>query len=176
MKLRLVVLSPGPSQGKLIPITGAQFVIGREPGCQLRPASILISNRHCALVRRDEKAFVRDLGSTNGTFVNDRQIKGEFELRDGDQLRVGPLSFAVQLEPAPVTQPTLTPKQATDPSTTPPAEEPASAVGDGEAAAARLLAMQDEDNPESVPHTEVPEGNTVFEMPGTKKPEKEMPK
>ena len=38
--------------------------------------------------------FVRDFGSTSGTFVNGRQIKGEIELLNGDELRVGPLLFA----------------------------------------------------------------------------------
>ena len=38
---------------------------------------------------RDNRAFVRDFDSTNGTFVNDRQIKGEIELQQGDRLRSG---------------------------------------------------------------------------------------
>ena len=188
MKLSIVVLTPGPSEGKVIPINGAQFVIGRDPGCQLRPASIHISKRHCALLRREDKVFARDFGSTNGTFVNDRQIRGEIELLDGDELRVGPLKFTVRLEPAPVNRPTPPPptKTPTEKLTAgtatvaPTIEEPDRAPGDEEDAAAMLLAMQDNDAPAGTPRTEVPEGSTVFDLPAPgatdKEKEKDKPK
>src|SRR5690242_13724519 len=98
MKLSLVVLTPGKMEGKSIPIKVPQFVIGRDPQCHLRPASALISKRHCALIQRDGKAFIRDFDSTNGTFLNDQPVKGEVELHHEDKLRVGPLLFAVMLE------------------------------------------------------------------------------
>src|SRR6516225_4172946 len=80
MKLRLVVNSPGKGEGKVIPITLSQFLIGRDPQCHLRPASALISKRHCAVLVRGEQAFVRDFDSTNGTSVNDESVIGEKEL------------------------------------------------------------------------------------------------
>jgi len=172
MKLSIVVLTPGPAEGKVIPITVPQFLIGRDPGCQLRPTSIHISKRHCALLRRDDKVFVRDFGSTNGTYVNDRQIRGEIELLDGDRLRVGPLSFAVRLELAPVEHPSpvpviaaATPKQASVQATSPVVQEPARAASEEDDAAATLLAMQDEDTPNAGLREEVPEGSTVFDLP-----------
>jgi predicted component of type VI protein secretion system len=183
MKLSIVVLTPGPSQGKVIPINAPQFVIGRDPSCQLRPASIHISKRHCALVRRDGKVFVHDFGSTNGTFVNDRQIKGEIELLDADQLRVGPLLFAVHLEPPPINRPTPLPptkettqKLASGPAASPVTEEPAGASGDEENAAAMLLAMQDREDSEASPRVEVPEGSTVFDVPAPTAADKEKEK
>ncbi len=99
MKISLVVAS-GVHQGKVIAIPGTQFLIGRDEGCHLRPASPAISKKHCLLAVRDGKAFAQDLGSTNGTFVNDEQIQGERELADGDRLRVGPLDFTVALNPS----------------------------------------------------------------------------
>jgi|SRR5579871_2592594 len=176
MKLSIVVLTPGPTQGKAIPITLPQFIIGREAGCQLRPASILISKRHCALLRRDDKVFLRDFGSTNGTFVNDRQIKGEIELMDGDQLRVGPLLFAVRLETATsVDRPTPLPgiKQTTQKAapTAPaqsPTSEPETKQGpvEEEDAAALLLSLHDNDGPAtSGLLNDVPEGTTILELP-----------
>jgi pSer/pThr/pTyr-binding forkhead associated (FHA) protein len=181
MKLSLVVLTPGPSEGKVIPIQRAQFVIGRDPGCQLRPASPHISNRHCALLKRDAKVFLRDLGSTNGTLVNDRQIKGEMELLNGDQLRVGPLLFGVCLEPVLVNQPTpVPPSQATTPKRTSdqPASAPAgprdSAAGEAEDVATRLLSVQDSDCPAGSPRTEVPEGSTVFDLPASAEARQDM--
>jgi predicted component of type VI protein secretion system len=181
MKLSLVVLTPGPSEGKVIPIQRAQFVIGRDPGCQLRPASPHISNRHCALLQRDAKVFLRDLGSTNGTLVNDRQIKGEMELLNGDQLRVGPLLFGVRLEPVPVNQPTplppppaTTPKRPSDQPASAPAGPRESAAGEEEDAAARLLSVQDSDGPTGSPRTEVPEGSTVFDLPASAEARQDM--
>ncbi|MCS6975975.1 MAG: FHA domain-containing protein [Gemmatales bacterium] len=96
MKLSLVVLQ-GKPEGKEIPIRLSQFLIGRDPECHLRPSSPLVSKRHAAVLIRDNKAFVRDFGSTNGTFVNKQPVKGEVELKDGDELTVGPLSFRVKL-------------------------------------------------------------------------------
>src|SRR5947209_2164421 len=110
MKLSLVVLTSGKQEGKALAIPLPQFLIGRDPQCHLRPASAAISKRHCALIQRDGKVFVRDFDSTNGTFINDQPVKGEVELHHDDRLRVGPLNFAVQIEAAdPVNKPTPPP-------------------------------------------------------------------
>jgi predicted component of type VI protein secretion system len=98
MKLQLVVLTAGKSEGKAIPITLSQFLIGRDPQCHLRPASALISKRHCAVLTRGEQVFLRDFDSTNGTFLNEQPVKGEVELHDNDELKVGPLLFRVRVE------------------------------------------------------------------------------
>jgi len=114
MKLSLVV-NQGQSQGKVIPITMSDFVIGRDPQCHLRPASPLISKRHCAVLARGGKAFVRDFDSTNGTFVNDQQVKGEVELHHDDRLKLGPLLFVIQLEAEqPADKPAPKPAGSTD--------------------------------------------------------------
>ena len=95
MKIVLVVAS-GIYAGKEIAIAGNQFVIGRDEDCNLRPASPAISKKHCAVFYKDGEPFVKDLGSTNGTFLNDVQVEGERPLAEGDKLRVGPLDFAVK--------------------------------------------------------------------------------
>ncbi len=97
MHLTLVV-SHGSQKGTEIPVAGPHFLIGRDPQCDLRPASPMISRRHCALVIREGKVFVRDFGSTNGTIVNDRRIYGEAVLASGDRLEVPPLVFDVRIE------------------------------------------------------------------------------
>ncbi len=99
MKVSLVVAS-GVHQGKAVPILGSRFVIGRDPECQLRPASQAVSKQHCAVLIRDGKVYVRDLGSTNGTLLNDATLKDEErEVRPNDLLKVGPLDFTVRIEP-----------------------------------------------------------------------------
>jgi predicted component of type VI protein secretion system len=117
MKVNLVVAS-GVHQGKVIPVTGPQFLIGRDPQCQLRPASQAISKRHCGVLVRDGTVYIRDYNSTNGTVVNDEQIKDkEVAVTDGASLKLGPLDFTIRIEvPAPnpdgTPLPTPTPEAA----------------------------------------------------------------
>jgi len=156
MKLSLIVNSPGKSEGKAIPITLSQFMIGRDPQCHLRPVSAAISKRHCALIIRGDKAFVRDFESTNGTFVNDETVKGERELHHEDRLKVGPLQFVVHLELlAPVSKPTPPPELKT-------------ADTEDESVAAMLLALKDDDAPPpgspGVDSEGVPTGSTVMSI------------
>jgi predicted component of type VI protein secretion system len=158
MKLSLVVLTEGKSIGKSIPITLSQFVIGRDPQCQLRPASAVISKRHCALLVRDGKVFLRDFDSTNGTFVNDQPIKGEVELHHEDRLKVGPLVFAVKIETSP---------PVNKPTPAPPTKQPAPTSTEGandDEIAAMLLEIKDEGGSPSGLGSEVPEGSTVMDL------------
>jgi pSer/pThr/pTyr-binding forkhead associated (FHA) protein len=160
MKLSLVVLTAGKWEGKVIPITLSQFLIGRDPQCHLRPASAVISKRHCALLVRGDKVFLKDFDSTNGTFLNDRPIKGEVELKNGDDLKVGSIAFTVKIETGtPVDKPTPAPPTKTPP---PPTQAPAppksAAPSDDDEVAAMLLGLADEG-------AGVPEGSTVFDLP-----------
>ena len=96
MEVKLV-LTGGKSAGREVPVTGPEFLIGRSEECHLRPQSSRVSRRHTMIVVREGYVAVRDLGSSNGTYVNDEKIEGEKELKNGDQLKVGPLEFEVQL-------------------------------------------------------------------------------
>jgi pSer/pThr/pTyr-binding forkhead associated (FHA) protein len=157
MKLSLIVLTPGKSEGQAIPVTLAQFLIGRDPQCNLRPASALISKRHCAVIVRGEKVFLRDFGSTNGTFVNDQPAKDEVELRNEDVLKVGPLSFKVRMESSPAID---------RPTPPPPTRKPAKGVADDESAADMLMSMLDDGPAGTISRNsgEVPEGSTVMDI------------
>jgi predicted component of type VI protein secretion system len=94
MELKLIVLA-GAKQGTEIPLKKDQFIIGRAKECNLRAGSEAISRRHCAIMRRNGQVTVRDLGSRNGTHVNEKRIEKEVPLSAGDELRVGPLRFRV---------------------------------------------------------------------------------
>ncbi len=159
MKVGLLVKSAGSNEGKLIPIRLPQFVVGRDPSCQLRPSSAAISKRHCALLIADGKVVVRDFNSTNGTFVNDEQVQGDQEVQDGDLLRIGPLDFQVKIEvPAPV---------AAAPAEKPVAKpKPAAPTTEGEDAdiAAMLLLDDDATGPGNDPEGAIPDGSTVMDL------------
>jgi pSer/pThr/pTyr-binding forkhead associated (FHA) protein len=97
MEVKLIVAG-GKNKGKEIPLPGRQFLIGRGEGCQLRPASERISRKHCAILVGEGKVVIRDLGSTNGTAVNQEKIAGDVELKNGDHVNVGGvLEFTVQM-------------------------------------------------------------------------------
>ncbi len=157
MKLSLIVVTPGKLEGKEIPIPLPQFVIGRDAKCNLRPNSALISKRHCAILVRGERVFLRDFGSTNGTFINDQRIEGERELEHQDRMTVGPLAFEVRLHRSiPVDKPTpVPPTKAAEAS---PAEDDAAAL---------LLSMQDGSpaaDGSATDSQEVPAGSTVMDI------------
>ncbi|HTM22633.1 MAG TPA: GGDEF domain-containing protein, partial [Kofleriaceae bacterium] len=89
----ILIHPPGPDIGRRTPLTNDSYVFGREAGVDLIIGRSSVSRRHAELVRDGHGVwFVRDLGSTNGTFVNERKIEYE-GLRDGDQLRLGDAIF-----------------------------------------------------------------------------------
>jgi hypothetical protein len=150
MDLKLVVLKPDRWKNKVISVTGSPFLIGRDPECHLRASSRLVSQRQCALVTREGRAFVQDLNTTNGTFVNERQIKGEIELLDGDRLQVRPLVLEVRI--------------GSDTTVDRPTPLPASknrSVED-EAAAALLTSLQEDEQQRSTENVDNPPSQTTF--------------
>jgi pSer/pThr/pTyr-binding forkhead associated (FHA) protein len=94
MELKLVVLA-GAKEGLEIPLKKEKFLIGRAKECALRAGSEAISRRHCAIVRENGSWTVRDLGSRNGTYVNEERIADIVPIKAGDEVRVGPLKFRV---------------------------------------------------------------------------------
>jgi predicted component of type VI protein secretion system len=87
----------GRHHGRIIPLGTKKFLIGREQDCHLRPNSELVSRHHCVFTVDDFSVHVRDLGSTNGTFVNDQRVRGEILLNSGDRIRVGKLDFELAI-------------------------------------------------------------------------------
>jgi predicted component of type VI protein secretion system len=100
MKVQLIVVK-GKPEGKVIPLTGGSFKIGRGEACHLRPNSELVSREHTEVVVTDDRVIVRDLGSRNGTIVNGKALTKDHALKNGDLLVVGPLTFAVDIQGAP---------------------------------------------------------------------------
>ena len=94
LQVELKVLE-GKQQGKAIPLHVRQFLIGREQDCHLRPNSDLVSRHHCVFTLDDFALRLRDLGSTNGTFVNGERIQGQVVLKAGDHVNVGKLAFEI---------------------------------------------------------------------------------
>ncbi len=89
-------------QGKrwLIRLHPLPFLIGRYPKCNLCLALSEISRKHAMIFERDGKLWVREFGSTNGTFVNRTRISEEHLLKDGDILHFSSQEFRVVHKPA----------------------------------------------------------------------------
>ena len=101
MKVQLIVVR-GKPEGKVIPLAGPTFKIGRGETCHLRPNSEQVSREHAVFTVINGVVSVADLGSRNGTLVNGKALTtGPCALKDRDLVQVGPLTFAVSIQDAP---------------------------------------------------------------------------
>lgn len=96
MKFYLIV-AKGKHRGLPIPINVDLFVIGTAKQCQLRAQHPDMGEQQCALVSRERKVFIRDLGSGKRTAVNGQEVpvSEEWPLHKGDTVAAGPLEFRV---------------------------------------------------------------------------------
>ncbi len=85
--------------GKLyrVPIHSLPFRIGREAGLELTLPLQVVSFRHAELFEHGGRLMARDLGSTNGTFLNQKPLNGEASLDEGDILHFATLEFRIGL-------------------------------------------------------------------------------
>ena len=67
----------------------ASMIVGRAPECEIRLGDTYTSQQHARLFGRSGGWYVEDLGSTNGTFVNDERLGAPAQVRPGDRIRVG---------------------------------------------------------------------------------------
>lgn len=81
-------------------VSGEKTVLGRKQDCDLRIPTKDVSREHCALMASDDSVVVKDLGSSNGTFINGKRV-AEQSVEAGDRLKVGPVTFLVQIDGKP---------------------------------------------------------------------------
>ncbi|MCL2625216.1 MAG: FHA domain-containing protein [Cystobacterineae bacterium] len=100
---RLVCVS-APAEGESFELVGT-CVVGRALGSEIRVDDTSISRRHAEIVvRADGSIWLTDLGSANGTSVNDEPICEATPLSDGDVVHFGTVEMHVQMETAQATQ------------------------------------------------------------------------
>jgi pSer/pThr/pTyr-binding forkhead associated (FHA) protein len=63
--------------------------VGRADACQIQLPDTYASSFHARIYSTDGSWYVEDLGSTNGTYLNQRRITSPAELRAGDKVRIG---------------------------------------------------------------------------------------
>jgi len=86
------------------PIKTYPFHIGRGQNVCLYVPSLAVSKLHAKIYESDGIVFLRDMGSTNGTFVNGVQIQGPQEISDGDLIQFADTAFRITREVHRVTQ------------------------------------------------------------------------
>lgn len=80
-----------------LPITSLPCRIGRRVELEIQLSDPRVSQIHAEILEETGNLQIRDLGSTNGTFVNDRKIEGTCPLVDGDRVRIAVLEFRFSL-------------------------------------------------------------------------------
>jgi EAL domain-containing protein (putative c-di-GMP-specific phosphodiesterase class I) len=79
-----------------VPVAQLPFRVGREAGLPLSLPSQVVSSLHAELFQEGGRLMVRDLGSTNGTFVNKIPVHERSPLEDGDILNFATIAFRVR--------------------------------------------------------------------------------
>jgi diguanylate cyclase (GGDEF)-like protein len=88
-----LVVIHGVELGKKFDLKLNETVVGRSSKADIQVDEESVSRNHATLINDGQKVAVKDLGSTNGTYVNDEQTSGEMTLRNGDLLRIGRTIF-----------------------------------------------------------------------------------
>jgi hypothetical protein len=78
-----------------VPVEGVTTV-GRQQGCQIRVASSQVSRKHCELFEKKGLLLVKDLNSSNGTYVDGKRVQGQQVLEHGNTLTIGGVSFRIE--------------------------------------------------------------------------------
>jgi len=83
-----LLIVQGNDQGRRFTLTEASSTIGRDSNNAIRLHDFEVSRRHAEIFRNESGCFLRDLESSNGTFVNGRRVKTH-RLANGDQILIG---------------------------------------------------------------------------------------
>jgi pSer/pThr/pTyr-binding forkhead associated (FHA) protein len=97
-----------PAQGNPIEIDAERTLIGRDKTAEIRLTETSVSRKHATIERRGPQWVITDGGSANGTFLDDVQV-AEGVLKNGQTLRLGAVSFKVEVEEEPTPTQTLRP-------------------------------------------------------------------
>jgi transcriptional regulator with GAF, ATPase, and Fis domain len=96
----VLVVVEGPDEGARVPVDDAQptpILIGQGPACALRLADRQVSRRHAAIELDNGRARLRDLGSTNGTFIEGISVLDAY-VAPGEIIRMGSTQLRLERE------------------------------------------------------------------------------
>lgn len=82
----------------VLPLAKVRTSIGRDPGCDIVLPDANVSRQHAKIYVMEDKLEIKDMGSRNGTFVNNQRIEGMTVVRTGDEIIIGSNMFHVALQ------------------------------------------------------------------------------
>lgn len=88
-----LVLLQGELPEKAIPLTGDSLLIGRQDICDLQLASNSVSRAHARIEIRNGQCYLEDLGSNNGSYLNNVQVQQKTKLAEGDEIAISEFVF-----------------------------------------------------------------------------------
>ena len=94
-RAHLVVVAPDEQRGRSYELLD-ELTVGRAAGCHIALDDRFVSQLHARMFRRDDQLFLEDLGSTNGTFLNDAKVTSPALLKTGDLVRIGNVVMELQ--------------------------------------------------------------------------------
>ncbi len=97
----LLYMFKSTGEPKAFHIEQGKTVIGRRDDCDLRIPLSQISRKHAIITVEEKRAILTDLGSINGTYINNKRVASEEELKPGDHIVIGPVVFTVQIDGEP---------------------------------------------------------------------------
>lgn len=83
----------GSEQGREFALEGQRWVVGRSPECDVVVDVAAVSRRHVILTDESGEFFVQDLGSRNGTYINDQRVIDRAPIKSGDQMLICDVLF-----------------------------------------------------------------------------------
>jgi pSer/pThr/pTyr-binding forkhead associated (FHA) protein len=92
---KLVVLSEGMT-GQSYELKVDKTTVGRVEDNTFQIAQPSVSSHHCEVLLRGNDVVIKDLNSTNGTFINGQQVTGEAVLKPGEVLRLGQVEIRLE--------------------------------------------------------------------------------
>ena len=95
--LRLVMLSPGMT-GRALELKAEKSTIGRLEDNTFPIVEPSVSSHHCEILLRGSEAVVRDLNSTNGSYINREKFTEEAVLKPGQILRLGQVEMRLEAD------------------------------------------------------------------------------
>jgi pSer/pThr/pTyr-binding forkhead associated (FHA) protein len=84
-----VVIRSDGQKARSVRVESTSLVLGRAPDCELPLEDTYVSQQHARIFAKDDAWYVEDLGSTNGTFVNDQRLSSPAMVQSGDRIRLG---------------------------------------------------------------------------------------
>lgn len=83
----------GDLNGTIFDLLDGETVVGRSPDCTIPLEFQGVSRRHFKVIVNDEDCSVEDMGSSNGTFLNNTKIEGNVALSKGDMVKLGSIAL-----------------------------------------------------------------------------------